>query len=206
MLSVALCAVLARGGFPATCHDEEALAPAVRAAGGAGRLVIVADSDGGLPDPRPVLVDHPGLPVIAIAGRSAFAALADLVADRAVSAVLAADAPFAGLVAALGVLLLQPPGRCAAHAATVLREREEEARRFARLTRREREVMAALLEGRSAAEIAAAEHLSMPTVRSHLRAVLTKLRVTSQLAAVAMAHRSCREPALAERAREVHQF
>jgi DNA-binding NarL/FixJ family response regulator len=176
---------------------------------GSGRLVLVTDADGRLPDPRPALAVHPDIPVIAVAARTAFGELGDLVADRAVSAVLVSDQPFLGLVASLVRLLRQPPAHqdpAAAGLAAALQAREDEARRFTRLTAREREVLVALLAGRSAAEIAAAEHVSMPTVRSHLRAVLTKLGVSSQLAAAAMAYRSCREPALVTRIQEIHQF
>ena len=44
--------------------------------------------------------------------------------------------------------------------------------------------------GLSATEIAWLEHVSVTTVRSHIRAVLSKLGVGSQLAAVAMARRA----------------
>lgn len=62
--------------------------------------------------------------------------------------------------------------------------------RFGRLTQREVEVLAHLLEGRSAEEIAEADYVSLATARSHIRAVLRKLGVHSQLAAVAEAHRA----------------
>ena len=42
----------------------------------------------------------------------------------------------------------------------------------------------------SAAEIAEQRVVSLATVRSQIRAILRKLEVTSQLAAVAMAHRA----------------
>jgi len=68
--------------------------------------------------------------------------------------------------------------------------REERARleRFGRLTGREGAVLAGLMDGRSAAEIADASFVSLATVRSQIRSVLQKLDVTSQLAAVAAAH------------------
>lgn len=59
---------------------------------------------------------------------------------------------------------------------------------FERLTPREREVLAELSRGRTAAVIAEASFVSLSTVRSQIRSVLTKLGVTSQLAAVALAH------------------
>lgn len=58
------------------------------------------------------------------------------------------------------------------------------------LTPREQEVLAGLAEGRSAEAIAAELVVSLATVRSHIRAVLQKLEVNSQVAAVALAWRS----------------
>lgn len=60
---------------------------------------------------------------------------------------------------------------------------------FERLTIRERRVLAALVEGMSAEEIADAHFVALTTVRSQIRAVLQKLGVRSQLAAVAHANR-----------------
>jgi DNA-binding NarL/FixJ family response regulator len=60
---------------------------------------------------------------------------------------------------------------------------------FEQLTRCERRVLAALVEGLSAEEIADAHFVALTTVRSQIRAVLQKLGVRSQLAAVAYANR-----------------
>ncbi len=60
---------------------------------------------------------------------------------------------------------------------------------FEQLTQREREVLAALVEGLSAEEIAETRFVALTTVRSQIRAVLRKLGVRSQLAAVAQANR-----------------
>lgn len=70
------------------------------------------------------------------------------------------------------------------------RRRTEAAQRlFASLTRREGEVLGALCDGLTAAEIAERQYVSVFTVRGHIRAILAKLGVGSQLAAVAMAQR-----------------
>jgi two-component system, NarL family, nitrate/nitrite response regulator NarL len=61
---------------------------------------------------------------------------------------------------------------------------------FDRLTRREEEVLSALMRGAKAREICAQSFVSMPTVRSQIRSILTKLGVTSQLAAVALAYQT----------------
>lgn len=59
--------------------------------------------------------------------------------------------------------------------------------RFDALTRREREVLAGLMGGRSAEEMARASGVALSTIRSHVKGVLRKLGVNSQLAAVALA-------------------
>lgn len=105
--------------------------------------------------------------------------------------------PFDSLVAlvrdaAVGRTVLQPAAR-----QELLAELREERRNskeafapFATLTPRESDVLEALLAGRSADEIAHQEVVSVATVRSHIQAVLRKLGVNSQLAAVALAHRA----------------
>lgn len=59
--------------------------------------------------------------------------------------------------------------------------------RMSRLTRREDEVLAALCSGKCAQEIAEESFVSLGTVRNHIHAILTKLGVSTQLAAVARA-------------------
>jgi DNA-binding NarL/FixJ family response regulator len=71
------------------------------------------------------------------------------------------------------------------HRRYLAREREL-SRRLARLSRREREVLELLAEGQRAAAIAARLVVSMPTVRTQIRSILTKLEVSSQLEAVAL--------------------
>ena len=58
---------------------------------------------------------------------------------------------------------------------------------FERLTPREQDVLGALMDGKSAEKIADESFVSVATVRSQIRAVLLKLDVNSQLAAVALA-------------------
>jgi two-component system, NarL family, nitrate/nitrite response regulator NarL len=62
--------------------------------------------------------------------------------------------------------------------------------KFEPLTRRESEVLAMLMDGRSVERIAEASYVSENTVRSQVRGVLQKLGVKSQLEAVALASRS----------------
>ncbi|MGH8890743.1 MAG: response regulator transcription factor, partial [Acidothermaceae bacterium] len=58
---------------------------------------------------------------------------------------------------------------------------------FDALTARERDVLAELIHGRQVNEISRLLFVSEATVRTHVRAILLKLDVTSQLAAVAQA-------------------
>jgi len=61
---------------------------------------------------------------------------------------------------------------------------------FATLTRREAAVLERLMQGESAELVSAKSFVSLTTVRTQIRAILTKLGVSSQLAAVAMAYRA----------------
>jgi DNA-binding NarL/FixJ family response regulator len=61
---------------------------------------------------------------------------------------------------------------------------------FEAMTARERSVLGGLLDGLTAEEIATRDYVSLATVRTQIRGILTKLDVTSQLAAVAHARRA----------------
>ena len=63
-----------------------------------------------------------------------------------------------------------------------------DAERLGRLTPRERAVLDELADGRRIQEIAVADHVSEATVRTQVKAILTKLEVNSQLAAVSLLH------------------
>ena len=56
------------------------------------------------------------------------------------------------------------------------------------LTVREREVLGHLMKGRAVREIAGLSVVSEATVRTQVKSILAKLEVSSQLAAVGMAH------------------
>jgi DNA-binding NarL/FixJ family response regulator len=72
--------------------------------------------------------------------------------------------------------------------------RTRELEPFTRLTPREQNVLQGLLEGLRAEDLARAASVSEATIRSQLRGVLTKLGVSSQLEAVAMARRTAWPP------------
>lgn len=61
--------------------------------------------------------------------------------------------------------------------------------RLARLTRCEREVLAALMDGAEAREIARANVVAEATVRGQIKSILSKLEVSSQISAVGAAHK-----------------
>jgi DNA-binding NarL/FixJ family response regulator len=80
--------------------------------------------------------------------------------------------------------------RCLDELRAARRRRQERYAPFERLTAREAAVLADMMRGLPADAISEAHYVSLATVRSQIRAVLQKLGVNSQLAAVAMAHRS----------------
>lgn len=61
---------------------------------------------------------------------------------------------------------------------------------FENLTPRESSTLAALCAGESPQDIASSSFVALSTVRTHIKSVLRKLEVNSQLEAVAFAHRS----------------
>ncbi|MCT9079877.1 response regulator [Streptomyces fulvoviolaceus] len=67
---------------------------------------------------------------------------------------------------------------------------DEEAARVGRLTGREREVLVLIAEGLSNADIGGRLHLSAGTVKDHVSAILTKLRVGSRVQAALLAQRA----------------
>lgn len=70
-----------------------------------------------------------------------------------------------------------------------LRVDDDDRRRLARLSPREREVLGALMAGLTIREVALRSSLSELTVRTQVKSVLNKLQVRSQIAAVGLAHR-----------------
>jgi two-component system nitrate/nitrite response regulator NarL len=74
-------------------------------------------------------------------------------------------------------------------AQAVERPRDPQLSKFSVLTERERVVLAELMEGHCAEEIATSSFVSISTVRSQIKSILQKLGVNSQLAAVALARR-----------------
>jgi len=174
-----------------------------------GRPVILGENDlGELPDSAVGIAAHlarNGHRLIVVAGS---AALADVV--RAVAAgatAVNADQPFRRLLAAVHEVLQSGPARPLQHERLLahLRARAEEARRFNALTARECAVLAAMAAGHSAESIAAMRPVGLSTVRSQIAAVLRKLGVGSQVAAVALTYRSCGDRRVTEPLARFHQ-
>jgi two-component system, NarL family, nitrate/nitrite response regulator NarL len=186
-VAAAVVALLAEHGVAA-----ERLAPAAVADGTVGEgvaLVCVGDDD----------LDRV---VRSLAGRGrrvvAYGCGNDTAAARAFDAGAAAVVHEASaetdLVATVrraktGIPLVDPVelDRLRGHLRRVRAGREPE--RLRSLTRREREILGALLDGRRAADIASADFVSVTTVRNQIQSILTKLNVNSQLEAVALARR-----------------
>lgn len=85
--------------------------------------------------------------------------------------------------------------------------RRRELAPFEALSEREAHVLSRVMEGLSAADIAKRSFVSEATVRTQIRAILGKLGVRSQLAAVAEARRvgwRYREPAHSQSAAGAH--
>ncbi|MGY1672653.1 LuxR C-terminal-related transcriptional regulator [Geodermatophilus sp. SYSU D00710] len=117
--------------------------------------------------------------------------------ERGAVTVLPKDTDLESLVRVLGTVREGRPvldeGRRQDLLAAARRARADETARlapFRQLSPREDEVLRCLAAGMPAATIAATAHVSEATVRTQIRAVLTKLAVNSQLQAVALARRS----------------
>lgn len=73
-------------------------------------------------------------------------------------------------------------------------ERDHELRAFRELTAREGEVLGELMQGKAADTIAEESVVSVATIRTQIRSILSKLGVNSQLAAVARAQQARWDP------------
>jgi two-component system, NarL family, nitrate/nitrite response regulator NarL len=137
-----------------------------------------------------------GIPVVMVTGISDPVRRAECIRAGAVG-ILDKGGSFQELLDGIR-LALQQGGLLTAHEreehlALLRRHESEESERLAPfddLTPREAEVLHGLIEGRSVDELAQEAFVSIATVRSQVRAILRKLGVTSQLAAVGLARRA----------------
>jgi two-component system nitrate/nitrite response regulator NarL len=137
-----------------------------------------------------------GVPVAVMGGRADLLLISDCMNAGAASVVDKAS-PLTDLLDAIVRLSAGDLGFAEEARQRILAacQREARARRdrlapFDVLTRREKVVLAELVEGRSPDAIAASSSVSIWTVRSHIKAILQKLGVNSQLAAAALARRA----------------
>jgi DNA-binding NarL/FixJ family response regulator len=101
-------------------------------------------------------------------------------------------------VVAEGEALLAPSvtRRLIAHFSRVSRGPAEVSRDFSQLTEREREVLSLVARGLSNAELADTLHLSLPTVKTHVSRILTKLGARDRTQLVVFAYEAGLVPAL----------
>jgi len=208
VLAAGIAAALGALGWLATALSG--CAGPAGAADGIGHvpLVLVVDGLGPIPDLLRAVGDalRGDRLVIAVGSLAALTGL-ERVVSRAGAAALCLEQPLPDLVWEIHRALSAPVRQWGVDGVvTDLREREQEARRFAMLTPREQDVLGALVTGKSAVEIAESDCASVATVRSQIRGILTKLGVSSQLAAVALTHRSCREHRVVAHIRRLHRY
>jgi len=101
-------------------------------------------------------------------------------------------------VVAEGEALLAPSvtRRLIAHFSRLSRAPAEGCRDFTQLTEREREVLSLVARGLSNAELADTLHLSLPTVKTHVSRILTKLGARDRTQLVVFAYEAGLVPAL----------
>jgi two-component system, NarL family, nitrate/nitrite response regulator NarL len=137
-----------------------------------------------------------GARIVMLTGVTDRARLAECIEAGAIGVVSKAE-PFDRLIVAvqeaveLGTLL--SPAQRDNLMAELRRQRQEDQERmeaFTALTRREQQVLGALLDGKAAETIAEEWVVSIATVRSQIRSLLMKLGVNSQLAAVSLARKA----------------
>lgn len=136
---------------------------------------------------------RPGAFVLVLTGCEEPVRLSRLL-NRGVCGVLSKTEPLDRVLAAVEAVFAGAPAISAATATRLhlaaLSSEAERARRehpFQTLTPRERDVLRGLMSGRTVSELAEESVLSVDTVRSQVKAILAKLGVRTQLAAVARA-------------------
>ncbi|HEX9467358.1 MAG TPA: response regulator transcription factor [Acidimicrobiia bacterium] len=132
------------------------------------------------------------IPVLVLTG-SADEGLQGAALDAGAAAVLLKGDSLERLCAAIhdvidGYVTMRPARRDELVALGRRRRRLQD--RVNRLSKREAEVLVALADGHTAEMIAARQFVSLGTVRTHVRSILRKLEVNSQLAAVATARQA----------------
>lgn len=199
LLAQSLAMALAAEGIDVRIVPLDSLDGIVGVAADFAPDVVLLDLDlGALGSALPLVepLTGAGAKVLLVTGSTELARIAETVEAGAVGYVQKSQPFHALLEAVLEVSALQTvltPAQRTQLLGELRRQRREQELRFAsfeRLTPREQEVLAALAEGKSADLIAKESFVSVATVRSQIRAVLRKLDVSSQLAAVAVVNRA----------------
>lgn len=202
LLGETLGVALVGGGHRVVTVDEPlgrppyaAFLTALRVAAPAAVLVDVEPTDPAGPQLLAALAA--AAPAVVAITSSTDAAWWGLCLHQGVHTVIATSEPLSHVLAALARIADGRPTMTPGHRERLLglgqrahAEDVERRRRLARLSDRERAMLRHLMAGHHVAEIARIEVVSPATVRAQVRAVLAKLEVTSQLAAVALAHRA----------------
>jgi len=200
VLAESFAAMLRGSGVEARVADADRPGEVLEQAREHAPEVVLLDLDlGGLGDGRDLIAP--------LADDEQFVVVLTAVTDPIVHAecleagahgVLTKDTPLEALVEAVqdaleGERPLASEARRQQLLGDLLAHRREQAGRlaaFERLTPSEARTLAALIDGRSAEEMSQDWYVAITTVRSHIRSVLRKLDVGSQLAAVAKARQA----------------
>ena len=196
LLSGALSLALRARGLDVETSSGPAAADVVETARRLRPVLVLLDLDlgplgSGLDLVGPLVAE--GATVVMLTGVTDRAQLAACV-EAGASGLLAKTVPFDHLIEAVATVasrgtLLDGAGR-EELLADLRAKRADDRRRlaaFESLTAREREVLVQLMDGKTAEAVASESFVSVATVRSQIQAVLRKLGVKSQLAAVALA-------------------
>lgn len=199
ILAQGLCRAFGSAGIDCRTVTEpsiEAVEVALREFDPHAAIVAMGFGSGSLTEDVVGLLAATGVPVIVMTGGADRLRLARLISEGAVG-IADRSVSFETLLGMVresaSTNSLIDPGHRRDLEITLRRHRAslDAARKpFRSLSDRELEVLRALADGHRASEIADRSYVSVSTVRSQIRAVLTKLGVSSQLAAVAMAHRA----------------
>jgi DNA-binding NarL/FixJ family response regulator len=199
LLAETLCTALGQRGVDATVVPVQEYEALLATLLGAGAGVVLLDLDlGCFGDSTPLIapLSAAGIRVLVVTGVAERLRVARAVEQGAVGIApkaLGFDALLAAAFAVLaGASVLDAADRAALlkDLADARAEQERASVPYRKLTEREQGTLQALGEGRSVHEIAGDWVLSEATVRTHVRGVLVKLGVASQLAAVATARRN----------------
>lgn len=159
--------------------------------------LVLLDLDLGVPGDRMRLVSGlsgGGIAVVIVTGSADRLHQGEALAHGA-RAVIEKSAPFSQIVEAITRTRDGLPVMVRSERESMLdayRDAEEARReltaKFGLMTRREAEVLGQLMVGKQVSEIARRGFVSESTVRTQVKAILSKLQVNSQLTAVALAH------------------